>query len=327
MKPAYLVAGSDEAKIEATRQRLRARAETESGAAGLESFDPVDGRGAPDAQALLGAIPALSLVGGRRFLLADHVERWRDRDLEAVIAGLEGIPDETTVVLIARGKAPAALTKAVEAAGGELLGFEAPRQREVPAHLVREANRLNFVLEPAAARLLVERIGTTPLRLANELDRLALWAGEGGTVSAADLEAMLADSSETAAWSLSDALLERDAESALALAERLLAQGENVTGLIYSLASRLRSAHAAATALEAGQQPKQVESSLSMHPYAAKQLVSRVRNVSPEQLRGATAVIADLEVWCRGGADYGDELAFTLAIRRAAGEPALSAAA
>ena len=56
-----------------------------------------------------------------------------------------------------------------------------------------------------------------------------------------------------------------------------------------------------------------------MHPYAAKQLVGRLRRRRPEDLREATVALADLEVWCRGGADYGDELALTLALRRAAG--------
>ena len=52
-----------------------------------------------------------------------------------------------------------------------------------------------------------------------------------------------------------------------------------------------------------------------MHPYAAKQLVARLETPRVEDLREATAALADLEVWCRGGADYGDELAFTLALR------------
>ena len=56
-----------------------------------------------------------------------------------------------------------------------------------------------------------------------------------------------------------------------------------------------------------------------MHPYAAKQLVGRLRETSLDDLRDATIALADLEVWCRGGADYGDELALTLALRRAAG--------
>jgi hypothetical protein len=56
-----------------------------------------------------------------------------------------------------------------------------------------------------------------------------------------------------------------------------------------------------------------------MHPYAAKQLVARVRDADLTDLRLATETLADLELWCRGGADYGDELALTIALRKAAG--------
>jgi DNA polymerase III subunit delta len=314
----YLIAGTDTAKIEATRSRLRARAEREGGAAALEVFEPREGAGAPDHEALLAAIPAMSLTESRRYLLADGVERWRDRQLDAVAETVPDLPPDLTVVLIARGKPPAKLAKSVEAAGGELHVFEEPRARDMPRALVAEAQRLGFRLEPAAARLLVERMGAGSLRLQNELERLALWAGEGGEVTAADLDAMVSDTSEAAVWALSDALLERDSEQALAIAERLISQGENVTGLIYGLASRLRKACSAAAQLEEGVPPKQVEAGLGMHPYAAKQLVGRLGQTSVDDLRHATVALADLEVWCRGGADYGDELALTLALRRAA---------
>jgi len=317
LRPLYLIAGTDEAKIDATRSRLRARAEGDGGVAALEVFESGEGRGAPDHEAVLAAIPAMSLTESRRYLLVDGVERWRDRQLEPVAAALAELPPDLTVVLIARAKAPAKLLRAVKAEKGEVHEFEAPKAREMPRALVADAQRLGFRLDPAAARILVERMGTSSLRLRHELERLALWAGEGGEVSAEDLAAMVSDTSEMAVWSLSDALLERDAAGALRIGERLIAQGENVTGLIYGLASRLRKACAAAAQLEQGAPAKQVESSLGMHPYAAKQLVSRLQGTSLEQLRDATVVLADLEVWCRGGADYGDELALTLALRRA----------
>ena len=318
MKPLYLIAGSDEAKIDATRTRLRARAEREGGSAALEVFEPGEGRGTPDHEALLASIPAMSLMGTRRYLLADGVERWRERQLEPVLAALAELPPDLTLVLICRDKAPAKLAKAVKAAAGEVHEFEAPKAREMPRVLVGEAQRLGFRLDPGAARLLVERIGSNPLRLRNELERLALWAGEGGEVAVADLEGMIADTSEMAVWSLSDALIEGDTAAALRIGERLIGQGENVTGLIYGLASRLRGACAAAAQLEEGIPAQQVESSLKMHPYAAKQLVKRLKGTDLESLRAATETLADLELWCRGGADYGDELALTIALRRAA---------
>ena len=319
MRALYLIAGTDGAKIDATRSRLRARAEREAGADALEVFEPGEGKGMPDHEALLLSIPAMSLMDSRRYLLADGVERWRDRQLEAVAAAVATLPPDLTLVLIARDKPPAKLLKAVEGAGGEVHVFEAPKAREMPRVLVGEAQGLGFRLDPGAARILVDRMGPNPVRLRNELERLALWAGAEGAVGAADLEAMVADTSEAAVWSLSDALVEGDAAAALRIGEQLIDQGENVTGLIYGLASRLRGACAAAAQLAEGTPPKQVESSLKMHPYAAKQLVARLRNADLADLRLATEALAELELWCRGGADYGDELALTLALRRAAG--------
>src|ERR1700710_373023 len=322
MRALYLIAGTDGAKIDAPRGRLRARAEREAGGDALEVFEPGEGTGMPDHAALLAVIPGMAMIASRRYLLADGVERWRDRQLEAIAAAVGDLLPDLTLVLIARAKAPAKLTRAVKAAKGEIHEFEAPKAREMPRVLVADAQRLGFQLEPAAARLLVDRMGANPVRLQHELERLALWAGDTGAVSVTDLEAMIADTSEAAVWSLSDALLERDAAGALRIGEQLIDQGENVTGLIYGLASRLRGACAAAGQLAEGVQPQQVEASLKMHPYAAKQLVARLRNADLAELRMATEALADLELWCRGGADYGDELALTLALRRAAGAAA-----
>jgi DNA polymerase-3 subunit delta len=318
MRPLYLISGTDGAKIEATRSRLRARAEREGGDGALEVFEPSEGRGAPDHEALLAAIPAMSLMGTRRYLLADGVEKWRDKQQAAVAAAIgTALPPDLTLVLIARAKAPAKLLKAVKSAKGEIHNFEAPKARDMPRVLVGDAQRLGFKLEPAAARLLVERMGPEPLRLRNELERLALWAGDTRRVTAADIEATIVDTSEAAVWTLSDAVVSGDARTALGVGEQLIEQGENVTGLIYGLASRLRAACAAAAMLEEGMPPREVESRLKMHPYAAKQLVARLGDVDLTDLRLATETLAQLERWCRGDADYGDELALTLALRRA----------
>ncbi len=324
MLPSYLFAGTDSVKIDSTRARLRSRAEAEGGAAALEIFEAGPGRGAPDAEALVAAIPAMSLAAARRYLLVDGAERWSEAQQREVAAALAEMPPDLTVVLIARGNPPATLSRAVRDSGGEVREFEAPKPRQLPRWLAEGARRRDFRLDPAAARALVERMGPNQVRLENELDRLALWAGSGGEVGEGDLEAMVADTSEAAAWSLSDALLERDPARAIEICERLVSQGENVTGLVYALASRLRKANLAVGLLESGKAPKQVESSLGMYPYAAKQLVARLDDVSAEELREATMVLADLEVWCRGGSDYGEELALTLAVRRAAGAAEIS---
>lgn len=266
----------------------------------------------------------MSLIATRRYLLADGVERWSAKQAEPVIAALATLPPETTVVLVAREsppkvRAPKKLVEAVEAAGGEVHSFAAPKPRELPRWLRQEASRRGFELDGDAAALLVERLGDGTTRLATELDRLSVWAEPGVKVTRADLEAMIADTSEEVSWVLSDAVVDRDPGAALAAAERLSGQGESVTPLVYAVARRLRDAAAAVERLEGGAAPQEVESSLPMHPYAAKLLVRRVRGRSLRELRAATCAIADLEWWTRGGSDYPEPLALTLAVRRAAG--------
>jgi DNA polymerase III subunit delta len=323
LKPAYLIAGADAGKIDAALARLRARAEREGGPGALESFGSPGGEGAPDAEALIAAIPSMSLMAARRYLLAEGVEQWTAKQAGAVIEALAGLPPDVTVVLVAheappKARAPKGLAEAVKAAGGESISYTVPRARDLPARLVADAAERRFRLEEPAARLLVERMGEGTLRLANELDRLALWAGPGGQVAAEDLESMVADTSEEAAWALSDAIIARDQASALAAGERLVAQGEAVTPLIYQAARRLRDAHTALGALEAGVSTKDVESRLRMHPYAAKMLIRRLRGGSLHHIRAATCAVADLEWWTRGGSDYPDDVALTIAVRRAA---------
>lgn len=324
IKPVYLIAGTDEGKISAALARLRARAEREGGSGALQSFTRAVGTDPPDHEALIGAVSSMSLIAERRYLLADGVERWTARQVEAVIAQLGALPPDVTVVFVSREappkvRTPKGLAEAVEAGGGEVLRYQAPPARELPARLVAEAKKRGFRLEPDAARLLVERLGDGTIRLANELDRLELWAADEDGVTVTDLEAMVADTSEEAGWALSDAIVARDAGAALRAAERLTAQGESVTPLVYQAARRLREAHGALLQLEAGGSQKQVEAGLRMHPYAAKMLIRRLRETSPGELRAATCAIADLEWWTRGGSEYPDDVALALAVRRATG--------
>ena len=322
--PAYLIAGTDEAKIDAAVARLRARAESEGGSGALEVFAAQGPGAGPDPEALAASVPAMSLMSTRRYLLADGVERWSAKQADPVIAALASLPPDTTLVLVAREdppkrRAPKKLADAVEAAGGQLLSYEAPKARALPAWLREEARRRGFDLAADAAGLLVDRLGESTTRLTTELDRLSVWAEPGGRVAREDLDEMIADTSEEVSWALSDAIVERDVATALAAAERLSGQGEAVTPLIYGVAKRLREAESAIEGLEAGRPPKAVEAGLPMHPYAAKLLVGRVRGRSAAEIRAATCAVADLEWWTRGGADYPEPVALTLAVRRACG--------
>src|ERR671933_2796467 len=93
-KPAYLIHGDEHGRIAERRARLRAIAEGESGSGGVETFE--GDASTPEAVAL--ALNAMTFAMGRRFLVVDGVERWKDADVEVALApALAAMPADTTV--------------------------------------------------------------------------------------------------------------------------------------------------------------------------------------------------------------------------------------
>src|SRR4051794_19079159 len=151
-KPAYLIHGDDHGRIGERRARLRALAEQEGGASGAELFEGEDAT----PEMVAAALSALTFATGRRFLIVEGVERWRDKDVEQhIAAALAAMPPDTTVAFFAREearvKAPAALHAAVKAAGGDISTESAVKPWELPKWVRGQAQRLGLDLDTAAA--------------------------------------------------------------------------------------------------------------------------------------------------------------------------------
>src|SRR3954454_4785936 len=76
-KTAYLIHGNDHGRIAERRARLRGLAEAEYGTGVVELFE--GDAATPEAVAL--ALRAMTFAIGRRFLIVDGVERWKDSDV------------------------------------------------------------------------------------------------------------------------------------------------------------------------------------------------------------------------------------------------------
>ena len=79
-RPAYLICGDDHGRITERRTRLRAMAESESGAGGVEVLE--GDLCTPEAVEI--ALTTMTFAMGRRFVIADGVERWKDGDVAAI---------------------------------------------------------------------------------------------------------------------------------------------------------------------------------------------------------------------------------------------------
>jgi DNA polymerase-3 subunit delta len=319
-KTAYLIHGDDHGRIAERRARLRTIAEGQSGANGVELFEGE--ASTPDAVAR--ALSAMTFAIGRRFLIVDGVERWKDKELDGVLAALRDALPDTTVSFFAREdgrfKASKRLADAVLKAGGDVSAEESVKPWELPKWAIARARELGLELAPDAARVLIAHVGDRQQRLLRELEKLALDLGGGGDPVPLDAETvheLTAASAERKAWSLGDALLSGDRGAAVRLYLHLRAQGERLPGLIFAMSGRVRDAHRVACALERGEAPAQIKRTLRMPPRAADQLIADARRAGVDRLRDAVERIADLELASRGGfgGGAGEDTSALLAIR------------
>jgi DNA polymerase-3 subunit delta len=301
-KPAYLIHGDDHGRIGERRAKLRAMAEAESGQSGVELLEG----DACTAEAVARALTAMTFALGRRFVIADGVERWKEADVAAVAAAMEGMDTEAlTVAFFAREdgrvKTPAALHKAVEKIGGQVAAENVLKSRALPGWLVKQAAELGFELDQHGAKALLAQVGDRQQRLLRELEKLAVEYGDGARVGVDEVEASCASSAERKAWTLADALVAGDEKAATRLLLELREQGERLPSLQYQMVRRVRDALAIAEALAAGKPAAQVRKTLRMPSFAADRLIADVSKRDAEAYRRALELLADLEVESRGG--------------------------
>ncbi|HXD64425.1 MAG TPA: DNA polymerase III subunit delta [Solirubrobacteraceae bacterium] len=325
-KPAYLIHGDDHGRIAERRARLRELAESISGAEGVELLEGDDAT--PERAAA--ALDAMTLTLSRRFIIVEGVERWKDKELDALAASLGALPPETTIAFFAREesrtKAPDRLHAAVRDAGGDISPEVNVKPWELPKWAIARARELGVELEPDGARALVRHVGDRQQRLLRELEKLALGADDDDPdppappLDADAVERLTASSAERRAWTVADAIVAGEARAAVTAYLQLRQQGERLPGLLYWISQRVRTAHEVAVALDAGEPPAQVKRRLRMPSRAADHLIADARRTGSERLAEAVCEIADLELASRGGGrgGAGEDTAALIAIGRLA---------
>jgi DNA polymerase III subunit delta len=314
-KPAYLISGDDDPKIDAWRGRVRRRAEAERGSGALELFDARSS----SPQEVVAALATLSFGVGTRFLLVEGVEAWKADSLEPLERSLGELPPDTVLVLLARGKPPAPLVDAVASAGGEVRAYAGPKPWEMAGWTAERAAEAGLRLDTEAAKALVAAVGDRrPQRLAREIEKLAVMAHPRGELSAGEVERLAAGEVTAGAYDLAEALVGGDRAAAFSIAERLRASEEHPGRLAFPIVRRLRDVHRATGLIEVGGSEKQVAAAMKMPPWLAKRTVASARRADRDALERALCAFADFEVDTRAGGGVDEDTAFSIALARAA---------
>ena len=115
--------------------------------------------------------------------------------------------DHATLILRARTWHKGNLDKLI-AKVGAVVKCEPPAPAQAQAWLIQRAKaKLQRALEPAAARLLIDRLGLDLSRLANELEKIALMVKADQLINRKLVEQVVGQSSDEQAWVVQEAVL------------------------------------------------------------------------------------------------------------------------
>jgi DNA polymerase III subunit delta len=321
-KTVFLVQGDDEVKIDSWRQRVHDRAAEEPEST-LEVF--------PDqtpADEVAAAMSAMTLSIGRRWMLVEGIERWKEKDVKLVTEALTGLPPDTMLVLIASGQikrdrspAPAKLVKAVEKCGGEVTTYEAPKSSQYAKWTSDQAAQLGLVMPVEAAQVLADRVGEDDKRhlherrVMRELEKIAIYAPPEGRVDVETVEELTASDAEARTYELADALVEGDTALAVSLAEDLRSRGADIMYVLFALLRKVRDTRVAWAVLEEGGSTKDVAAALGVPDWKARPIKAKAERADGPRLERLASALADLDYAVRGGAnvDAGTELTLMVA--------------
>ena len=258
----YLVCGSEEYLVKENARRLVKSLAPKGGAEfAVEIVDGTVTRADDAVKAVYRVIEAVNTLG---FFSSEKLIWLKDANFFGAdkTSGAEAVKEATgELARSIKEGLPAGVTLIISAAEmdkrrafylacdklGEVAVFDAidpTRDRDwegkVTDFITAHARALGKNVSHQAVAQLIELNGANLRQIETELEKIAAYVGDRGAIEPADVRAVGSASREAIAWDLNDAVGHRDLGKALRLLDRLLFQGEEVIGLLFAVASRMR---------------------------------------------------------------------------------------
>ncbi|CAN5717861.1 hypothetical protein BH24ACT4_BH24ACT4_11200 [soil metagenome] len=274
------------------------------------------------------AANTLPFLTDRRIVVARHLARFPNADaLRPLLDHLAAPLDTTDLVLVWErspepgsrlGNIPPTLSKAIKAAGGEVVEVDAPgKNRE--AWIIEQMAGHGVTLERAAAALVADQLGENAGAVVELAGRLAGVHGPGARLGAEEVRPWLGEAGGVPPWELTDAIDKGDAAKALDLLHRMLHGGDRhalqVMATLHGHYGRMLRLDGAGARTD-----KEAAQILGMRgsTFPAKNALNQSRALGTSGVRRAIGWLADADLDLRGAQAWPDDLVMEVLVARLA---------
>lgn len=157
------------------------------------------------------------------------------------------------------------------------------------------------VMDEEAMETLLQLAGTNVMSLANELDKLALFVGQGGTVTKETVEILVSRTLEQNVFALVEKVIQRDMADALRVFYDLLELNEEPIKILALLASQFRLLYQVKDLAAKGYGQQHIASLLKVHPFRVKLAMSQASLFSEQELMRIIHDIAEADYQMKSG--------------------------
>lgn len=231
------------------------------------------------------------------FLTAKQTKSQVEHDLNRLIEYIEQPVDFSTLIIVVpyekldeRKKVTKQLKKQAMT-----INCQEVKSWEIDQWLTHLAKQYQIYLDKSAEQILLNETGTNLGLLQSEIEKLALYVGENGQVTAEIARDLVSHQGQATGLNLVDMVISKDLTGAIKIYRDLMKLNEEPIALIGLLASQLRTIYQVKILRQKGYHQQQMARELKVHAYVVKMSLERERKFSLDMLYRCLTACSEID--------------------------------
>ncbi|MFH1284434.1 MAG: DNA polymerase III subunit delta [Candidatus Peregrinibacteria bacterium] len=315
-KPVYLFYGED---TYSSNEKVKFWKDEFAKKYGSDSMEVIDGKNM-DISNFITNLEAVPFLSEKRLIVVKNFLAEADKDNQKKIAqALKNIPDFCIVVFheTQDPNKTTSLFKKIKQIG-TVTDFEHPSPGQLAKWILEKAKGENIKISPREAHVLSTRCGLERWRVANELDKLKLYAN-GTEITEKMIDELVTPSLTESIFKLTDAIAGKNPRESLKTLGILKDSGEELTKIFFMIVRHFRILIQVHEMREKGASQPEITQKLKAHPFVIQKTSAQSKNFTTEKLEKIYRKLLEIDRDFKTGIIkiyQGDDSEYKLAIEK-----------
>ena len=243
-----------------------------------------------------------SMFEGKKTIIADNANMFTtltSKDSEDIEKYLNHINQDANLILIVHSEkldTRKNITKLIK----KVVIVKELNENVKRTNIVKQKLK-DYNIEDKTIDLFLNRVGTNPLIIQNEIDKIKIYKNKDKNITDEDILNLTVKTVEIDIFKLIDYIVKKDKEKAIELYYEMLKMNEEPIKIIVILANQFRIMYQSKELFKKGYSEKDIAETLKIHPYRVKLALQNGRNYTAKTLLKYLNNLADIDIGIKTG--------------------------